>query len=376
MGQYSVMIKPASSLCNLRCKYCFYADVSNLRDVASYGMMDEATTERLLQSLERSLVPGDQLVLAFQGGEPTLAGLPYFEKLVAAIARWDSGIRVRYALQTNAVLLDGPWCRFLKDHDFLVGVSFDLLRDCHDAARVDAAGNATGKTVERAIALLEEYQVAYNVLCTLTNAVARHPQQVWKRLLQLDLRHVQFTPCLDALQTPGASAYALTPKRFASFYSQLFSYWYADYRAGKYRSIKLFDDVVCQLAFGAFGACGMGGSCQPQLVVEADGSAYPCDFYCLDQYRLGSLLDTDLHALLASPVMEAFLHRAHQAPALCQSCELLALCGGGCKRMQREIACTEGDTFCGYGSFLREHMQALRDIAAQERRARGQSANL
>ena len=366
------MIKPASSLCNLRCKYCFYTEVANLREVQSFGIMQERTADALLGNVEASLRPGDQVVFAFQGGEPTLAGLDYFRHFVSAASRWDPDVQIAYALQTNATLLDDEWCLFLKKHHFLVGVSFDILQDCHDAARVDRGGAVTCKRVEAAISLLERYRVEYNVLCTLTNQVARHPQQVWRRILQMDLRFVQLTPCLDALEGPGESVYALTPKRFASFYSQLFQYWYADYQGGKYRSIKLFDDVINYLAFGVPGTCGMGGHCQPQLVVEADGNAYPCDFYCLDEYRLGSMLNQPLQDLLSSPAMRAFHQREHLQPELCKKCELIRFCGGGCKRMQREVCCALTDKFCGYGDFLRQNMSALQAIARQERLLRQQ----
>ena len=183
--------------------------------------------------------------------------------------------------------MDEEWCAFLKKHNFLVGISYDLLPEYHDAARVDIAGKGTARRVETAIAHLQKAGVSFNVLCTLTNPVARRPRQVWKRLAELGIEYVQFTPCLAPLA--GESLYTLTPRRFAAFYNGLFPLWLADYRAGRYRSVKLFDDVLNRLAYGTSGTCGMGGQCSPQVVVEADGSVYPCDFYCLEAYTLGNL---------------------------------------------------------------------------------------
>ena len=370
MKDYSIMIKPASSLCDLRCKYCFYADVSALRSVRSFGIMQPEVTRKMLQNIERSLAPGDHVTLAFQGGEPTLAGLDYFRAFAQIVDGWDRGIQVHYALQTNAIHLDEDWCRFLKERDFLVGVSYDLLPDCHDAVRVDAAGKPTARRVEQAIALLRRCGVEFNVLCTLTNQIARHPQQVWKRILQLDLPYVQFTPCLDELDRPGQSVYAITPKRFAGFYNVLFRSWLAEYQAGRYRSVKLFDDVVSDMAFGIRSSCGTGGKCTPQLVVEANGSVYPCDFYCLDRYALGSFTEKTIPELLSSPAVTAFLTRETQKPKLCASCELAAFCGGGCERMRREICCSADADFCGYRDFLTQNLPALQQIVQAERRFR------
>ena len=369
MKQISIMIKPASALCNLRCRYCFYADVAEKREVPSYGIMTEETTERLLTNVRDWLSPGDTVSFAFQGGEPTLAGLPYFQRFAELVKQWDS-VRVQFAFQTNGILLDEDWCTFFRENKVLVGVSWDLLPDCHDAARVDADGNGTNKTVQNAVRLLEKNGVEYNILCTLTNFIARHPEQVWKQLVRNDIRYVQFTPCLGALDASADDPYALTPRRFASFYDRLFSLWYEDFRNGSYRSVKYFDDLVNLMAFGRPNMCGIDGKCRPQLVTEADGSVYPCDFYCMDDYCLGNLAHQPLAELLASPKIGEFACREHTMPTLCTGCPYAKLCGGGCKRMQKEIACFRNDSFCGIQTFLRAHGEQLRSIAAEERRLR------
>ena len=364
------MIKPASALCNLRCKYCFYSDIADLRAVRSFGVMTDDAMREILKSLEKSLSPGDGVTLCFQGGEPCMAGLDYFVRFTQAADAWSPDVRVQYALQTNAVLLDESWCAFLRERRFLVGVSYDLLEELHDGARVDAAGNGTNRRVAEKIRLLRSSGAAFNILCTLTNQAARHPQRVWKRMEALDIRYVQFTPCLGGLGRPGESVYALTPKRFAGFYNALFPLWLAAYRKGNYRSVKLFDDVISRMAFGSCNMCGLDGRCRPQLVVEADGSVYPCDFYCLDAYCLGNLREKTIPELLQAPQAEAFLRRAQESPALCKVCEFRQFCGGFCKRMQREVCCAGTDGFCGYRDFLSQNLADLQQIAAYERRGR------
>lgn len=85
MKRISVLIKPASGLCNIRCQYCFYANVSSLREVDSYGKMSLETMTKMIENIFVDLENGDQLTLAFQGGEPTLAGLNYFQKMVETV---------------------------------------------------------------------------------------------------------------------------------------------------------------------------------------------------------------------------------------------------------------------------------------------------
>ena len=158
----------------------------------------------------------------------------------------------------------------------------------------------------------------------------------------------------------------MTPQRFSQFYNQLFPLWLSDYQKGNYRSVKLFDDAINLMAYGIPTACGIHGRCQPQLVVEADGSVYPCDFYCLDEYRVGNILDNSLEEILSAGRLSP-VQKREPLPKLCGSCPYLAFCGGGCKRMQREIACTDRDSVCGYREFLNAAGADMQQIAAQLR---------
>lgn len=358
-----VMLKPASSACNLRCKYCFYADVSAARAVRSYGLMSPETVDRIIAQLFADLEPGDHLTLALQGGEPTLAGLELFRHLTAAVsAHTLPGITVSYALQTNGTLLDEQWCAFLKEHAFLVGLSLDGPAAYHDANRVDHTGSGTFHQVLEAKKRLDRWGIPYNVLMTLTNALARHPQQVWRFILEQELGFVQFTPCLGAFDAQH-DPYALTPERYAAFYSTIFEKWYAHYRNGHYVSIKLFDDLVNLLAFGQCNACGLLGQCQRQIIVEADGSVYPCDFYVLDEYRAGDLAQERLRTVFEAPAMTSFLSRIREPLPLCTDCPYRSICGGGCQRMRHEVFYRPGDTQCGHRQLLDRIGPRLMELA-------------
>ena len=359
MKTLNVMIKPASSLCNMRCLYCFYADEAARRDVPSFGMMTEDTADALIGRVMAVLGEGDAVQYIFQGGEPTLRGLDFFHRF-AERATAREGVRVSFSLQTNGLLLDDGWCDFLLKYRVLVGVSLDLLPECHDDARRDASGEGTYARVVAAVSLLKRRGVPFNILCTLTDAVAARPKQVWQRLVRLDVAYVQFTPCLGA---EGCASYgALTPALFADFYIRLFEFWYDDYKKGRVRSVKLFDDVVNLLILGRPTACGMDGVCRPQLVIEADGSAYPCDFYCTDAYRLGNVSD-GIDTLVSSDAWRAFAARKRERPMLCEGCRYARFCGGGCPRMQSEVYVSVDGAACGYAKFLDACGDHLRTLA-------------
>ena len=260
MKNLSVMIKPASSLCNMRCKYCFYADISSIREQPSYGVMTSETRKKVLSNIFSQLDSGDSITFAFQGGEPTMAGIGWFRQFIQEARQLaGDGIQISYAFQTNGLLLDDDWLNLFKEHHFLVGLSLDGPKDFHDRNRPDAHGNGTFAHLLDIKKKMDRLHVSYNILTVLTNAAARHPQKLWNFLNEQQIAWVQFVPCLAPLDGEQ-NVYALTPERYASFYTALFDLWYPTLAQGRPMSIKLFDDLLALLAFGQETACGITGS--------------------------------------------------------------------------------------------------------------------
>lgn len=368
MKQVSVLIKPASSLCNLRCKYCFYADVSSLREVRSFGHMTEDTADKMISSIFKDLEDGDNLTLAFQGGEPTLAGLKYFESIIELVTAQQKQVQVHYSLQTNGMVVNERWCTFLKAHDFLVGLSIDGNPIYHDMNRVDAKGRGTFQRVMQTKELFDQYGVEYNVLCVLTNPLAKEAKKVFHFLKDNHIRFVQFIPCLDELNAENRSKYALTPQRFASFYHQLLKLWLAELESGNYISVKLFDDICNLFVHHQVNACGLVGNCQVQYVIEADGSVYPCDFYVLDEYRLGYIQEQGLKELFEQNVAKVFLAEKREVHPYCGNCQFWNMCHGGCKRMKDATYVTKQEDYCGYQAVLKTvvpEIEKIMELAAR-----------
>lgn len=364
MKYLSVMIKPASSICNLNCSYCFYDELSNQRNQYSYGIMEKATVQSIIQNIF-SLKEPLSVSFVFQGGEPTMAGLDFFRFFLKEVNKTKGSNHVEYAIQTNGTLLDDSWCAFLKENDFLVGLSLDMMENNHDKNRKSKENEGTYERVLAAKNLLDQFQVRYNILTVLTNSLANYPDKVWKYMTKHDISFVQFVPCLS-MDASCSSSYALTPERFFYFYSRLFELWSLDFKKGRYRSVKLFDDLIHLLADGSCNACGLIGKCFPQIVVESDGSVYPCDFYATDKYEIGNLSKQGLQELLWNEKMKEFAHRSTQHLQLCQNCRYVKICGGGCPKMRQEVCGkTDGKT-CGYQSFLDFSIKKMERYAMQE----------
>ena len=217
MNAISFLIKPASSLCNMDCRYCFYKDVVDHREIPSYSIMQEDT---MLALIKQALSSYQDITFAFQGGEPTLAGLSFYRTFIAHVNQYKTNQSIHYAIQTNGLSINDEWCAFFKENHFLVGISLDGYKDNHDFLRLDAEGNPTYTKVIQAMNLLKKYGVELNVLIVLTSYLAKHPQKLFQWILKYQLHYVQFIPCLPPLQ--GTTRYALTPKLFASFYKTFF----------------------------------------------------------------------------------------------------------------------------------------------------------
>lgn len=364
MKRVSVLIKPASSLCNIRCKYCFYADVSSLRKVNSYGKMSSETTEKMIKNIFRDLADGDELTIGFQGGEPTLAGLTYFQHLVDCVKRQTKNITIHYAIQTNGIIINKKWCQFLKENNFLVGLSLDGTPVLHDINRLDPRGRGTFHKVLQTKKLFDEFDIDYNILCVLTEELSQNAKKVFEFLVTEKIRYAQFIPCLDDMNSLEKSNFSLTPKGFSTFYLQLLPLWLKELQNGNYISIKLFDDIFNLLVRKEVNSCGLIGNCSIQYVIEGDGSVFPCDFYALDEYRLGNIKNTGLKELFFNKISKKFLYSRpiSSLPIKCSSCPFLSICGGGCKRMKNSMYIDNYSNYCGYQTVLSDFIPKINKI--------------
>lgn len=366
MPPLSLLIKPASGNCNLRCGYCFYHDLTAHRETPSYGMMAHATLETLVR---KALAFADgSCTFAFQGGEPTLAGLDFYRALIAYVERHNvKKVAVRYAIQTNGMVIDAEWARFFQQHGFLVGLSLDGSKSIHDAQRVDATGGGSWRRVIDAARRMDAAGVDYNILTVVTNQVARHVRQVYAFLKKNGFRYLQFIPCLDPLDhADAASETALTAERYTYFLKELFDLWYTDLMRGERVSIRDFENWVGMCAGRRPESCGMSGVCSCQFVIEADGSVFPCDFYVLDRYRMGQIADLGFAELAAAAPTRRFIEESLPVDAACDVCEWFSICRGGCRRYREPFVDGKPglNRFCdSYRAFFMYALPRMHELA-------------
>ncbi len=332
MSTIGLLIKPASSSCNMACKYCFYHDEAQNRTTANYGIMPKETRNSLLQKIFAAGF--ESIDLMFQGGEPTLAGLDFYRELTERVKQYNiHNIPVRYAIQTNGYALTEEWAKFLAEHRFLVGISLDGTKEIHNLNRLDAKGKDTHKRVMGGIKLLQKHQVEFNILSVVTKSFARHIDSIWRFYKENGFSYLQFIPCLDPLEKErGKEKYSLTPVEYGAFLKKVFDYLYADIMAGQHTYVRYFDELMFLVTGAGCPSCTMSGQCRNQMVMEADGSVYPCDFYVLDQYRIGNIMTDSLEELIKRGEESSFIAESMIQKESCKICRWYSWCRGGCRR--------------------------------------------
>jgi uncharacterized protein len=324
--------------------------------------MTSAVMHSIINNIFQDLNNADEITFVFQGGEPTLAGISWYEEFIKTILLFKETLKkditVKYALQTNGLLLDRAWAQFLHGHNFLVGLSLDGGGHFHNRNRLDAQGQGTYERIIQSKKLLEESGVEYNVLTVLTNEMAKYPEKICRFMEGEKIRYIQFIPCLEALEPASISKTALRPMLFANFYTVLLRWWIRNLEKGIYVSVKFFDDVANLFFKGIPSACGIDGQCHVQYIVEADGGVYPCDFYVLDDYLAGNLTRQTIREIFETDTMRSFVSSSRIVPTVCRTCTYRNICRGGCKRMRWSVYYGNG-SICGYKIFLDKCLEPL-----------------
>ncbi len=347
MPPLSLMIKPASSLCNLSCEYCFYRDVSEHREHMGFGKMDGETAEILIKKA-LSYAKGEPVAFAFQGGEPSIAGLDFFKNFCDTVKKYNTcASPVFYGIQTNGTLVNEEWAQFFYENNFLVGLSLDGDYEGNKFRKKPSGQNSFYQILTCA-ELLKKHNVQFNILTVLTGYCAENGERIYRYFRDKGFSYLQFIPCLRPFGSDDESELYMTADQYADFLIRVFNLYVKDYVRHNYVSVRQFDNWVRLYLGQRPEQCGIAGYCTHQFVAEANGNIYPCDFYCTDKYLLGNIKNSDFDKMVNCEIAQAFIKESLKISAECKSCKIFPMCrGGGCKRLRES-----GDYCKAYRKFF------------------------
>ena len=324
--------------------------------------MDDATLRVLIREGMR-LMPGTA-TFGWQGGEPTLAGIEFFRRVVHYQQEFGrSGQYVCNGVQTNATLIDDEWAQFFADYSFLLGVSLDGPELWHDYYRRDVIGRGSYERVIRGIEILHRHNAEFNILTVVNRITGDHPRQIYEFMLEHDFRYLQFIPCIECdPDTDKLTDFSVRPQQFGDFLCNVFDLWYND--AEPQVSVRLFDSLL--LAYAGHGpqVCQLQQECGDYVVVEYNGDVYPCDFYVETRLHLGNLHDQPLDAMATSQKRVAFRKRKRRGDPACETCPWLHICHHGCPLMRDHNPNGHTHYLCqAYQHFFAHSERRLRELS-------------
>lgn len=340
---YAIIVKPIGSACNLRCNYCYYLGkrVGQERSIMSY---------EVLESYIRQVVEihGEcaEIEFAWHGGEPTLAGIPFYQQALLLQKRYAKGRRVLNTLQTNGTLLTDEWCKFFADNDFRIGISIDGPEQLHNAFRKGVSDEDTFMQVMRGVELLRKYGVSYNTLTTVNAINAEHGKEVYGFLRSIS-NYMQFLPVVESvgeesgiglppgiyspnIEKPRQMAqFNVTAEGYGKFLCDVLDEWRVNDIGRKF--VQIFESAIGNITHRPAGLCVHEAVCGHCAVVEHNGSVYRCDRFVFDEYKVGNILNTDLNTMMESN--RAFgEYKLESLPSKCLHCDVVDICFGGCPK--------------------------------------------
>lgn len=372
---FHVMAKPTGSACNLNCSYCFFLEKERLYPDSRFRMSDEVLEEYVRQYIGAQQVP--EVTIAWQGGEPTLMGLDFFMRSVEyARKHAPPGMSIAHTVQTNGTLLDEAWCEFLRENEFLAGLSIDGPRELHDRYRVDKGGRPTFDRVMEAARLMQRHEVSFNILCTVNAANAGHPLEVYRFFRdELGAQWIQLIPIVERINNDGSTLLqegecvtdrSVGSLQWGQFLIAIFDEWVRHDVGRMY--INMFEATLASWAGEPAALCIFDETCGNALVMEHNGDLYSCDHFVEPGYLLGNIQEKDMRELVGSEQQRRFGGDKRDAlPGYCRTCDVLFACRGECPK-NRFLETPKGEAglnyLCdGYKEFFHHVDQPMRIMA-------------
>ncbi len=391
-----VMAKPASSLCNLNCKYCYYLEKNNLyKDTSSTRryVMDDDTLERFTRDYINAQTMAE-ILFTWHGGEPLMRPLSFYKKALEFQKKYGGGHLIDNSIQTNGTLLTDEWCRFFKENNWLVGLSIDGPQDFHDKYRRTRQGGPSFRKVMHGIELLNKHGVEWNAMAVVNDYNADYPVEFYNFFKAIGCRYIQFTPIVERIQPhsdgrhlassldKGADVpladFSVTPEQWGDFLCGIFNEWVRK-DVGEY-FIQIFDATLANWVGQEPGVCTMGRSCGHAAVMEYNGDIYSCDHFVFPEYKLGNIRDKSIVEMISSPRQTEFGQAKRDSlPQQCRECKFSYICNGECPK-NRFATTPSGESglnyLCrGYHKFF-EHVEPYMEFMKAELEAKRPPANV
>ena len=339
-----IMLKPAGSLCNLRCEYCYYLEKRELYKEQKNNVITDGLLEKFVKEyIEAQTTP--QVLFTWHGGEPLMRPISFYKRALQLQKVYARGHQIDNCIQTNGTLITDEWCEFFKENNFLVGVSIDGPQEFHDEYRRSAGDRPSFFKVMEGIKLLNKHGVEWNALAVVNEFNADYPLDFYHFFKEIKCHYIQFSPIVEriinrpdnlklapGMQEGGELAdFSITPEQWGYFLCTIFDEW-VQHDVGNY-FIQLFDATLANWVGQPPGVCILAKECGHAGVMEFNGDIYSCDHFVYPEHKLGNLHTQTIYEIMNSPRQKEFSKMKNQfLPKQCKECEFLFACHGECPK--------------------------------------------
>lgn len=373
MDFFHILAKPTGPICNLDCKYCFYTEKKDDYPKDHLFKMSDDVLEMYIKQYIVSQ-NSDEILFAWQGGEPTLIGLDFFEKAVFLQRKYSGGKTIKNTIQTNGTLLTKEWCEFLSENQFLVGLSLDGPKEIHDQYRVDRGGKPTFDMVMDGLSLLKKYQVEFNVLTCVTSDSAYKPLEIYHFFKEQGIQFIQFIPIVEQEdknslieeKIQSVTPWTVESEMYGEFLVQIFNEWVRNDIGSVF--VMNFEWALAAWVGIPSPICIFAKECGRAVALEHNGDVFSCDHFVNPEYRLGNIRE-GLSEIVNQQIQQDFGKKKRDLPNVCKNCEYRFACHGECPK-NRFLVSEPGETKMNYlcSSYKRyfhtidPYMRIMRDL--------------
>ncbi len=340
-----VMLKPIGSVCNLRCKYCYYLEKKGLYSEEKKFVMPEDLLEKFIgQYLESQTMA--EVLFTWHGGEPLMRNIGFYKKALELQKKYGRGRPIDNCLQTNGTLLNDDWCKFFKDNNFLIGISIDGPQHCHDTYRRTADGRPSFIQVMKGINLLKKHGVEFNVMAVVNDYNVDYPLEFYRFFKEINCRFIQFAPIVERLTDGNLAPWNVPAGKWGDFLIAIFNEWVRN-DVGEFY-VQYFDATLANWVGEKTGTCIFAKTCGHAGAIEFNGDVYACDHFVFPEYKLGNIRTKTLTEMMySSQQMKFGADKFNALPEYCLQCEFLFACNGECPK-NRIIHTPDGEPGLNY----------------------------
>lgn len=320
----SVIFKP-TSICNLRCKYC-YAD----RDRVEFsGAISEENARKVFDWILAYCkhLNVTNVVIIWHGGEPLLMGDVFINNIIEYYTQLYSkhNIQVRNQIQTNLTLATEKFIPLFKKYfDSRVGFSLDYK----SKLRILPNGeDATDAILERAV-VMKNAGIDIGAISMMSSDIVgkMHELYDWFKELGIPFRlNKMFST--SSLNTCGITT-SVNAEQYAKEVCNLFDIWLNDQTPVHVETLEV---AVMAYLRNKSVSCGAEGLCSNSfLCVAHNGTLTPCGRFDLDTYSIGNCFQDSVETVLKRKLEMTKNISEYPFPEKCRACKWNRFCVAGC----------------------------------------------